>query len=109
MKLVNMKMDGGARSKYAEPSIAADRPMYPWGLTVNLDTDALEKLGLAEKLPQVGKGMKLEALVDVVTVSENDSAGGGKTCSVSLQITDLGLKAVADKDAGDELYDKGKK
>lgn len=109
MKLVSMKMDTSARSKYAEPSISADRPLYPWGLTINLDKDALEKLGLADDLPQVGKGMKLQALVDVTSVSERDSQDGGKDCSVSLQITDLGLVAVKDTDAGDALYDKGKK
>lgn len=109
MKLTSMKIDQAAqKAKYA--SVAQDepdRPMYPWGMTIRLDTEALEKMGLADKLPEVGKGMKLEALVDVVSVSESDTQGGGKNCNVELQITDLGLKAVADTDAGDTLY-KGK-
>jgi hypothetical protein len=104
MKLVNMKIDTAEREKrYAEPSVAADRPMYPWGLSVNLDTEALEKLGLADDLPEVGATMKLEARVDVVSVSENDTSGGGKTCSVSLQITDLGLSTP--KEPAEKLYE----
>lgn len=108
MKLTNMKLDPKAREEKYSASLAADRPMYPWGLSVNLDREALETLGLVDNLPKVGSSMKLEARVDVVSVSESDSADGGKNCSVSLQITDLGLAAVKDDDAGDRLYDKGK-
>lgn len=104
MKLVSVKIDKAAQEKrYAEPSVAADRPMYPWGLSVNLDTETLEKLGLADDLPEVGSMMKLEAKVDVVSVSENETAGGGKSCSVSLQITDLGLSAP--KEPAEKLYE----
>lgn len=105
MKLVNMKVDTAAMEKrYAEPSVAADRPMYPWGLSINLDTDALAKLGLTDDLPDVGSTMKLEARVDVVSVNENETAGGGKSCSVSLQITDLGLSTP--KEPAEKLYEK---
>lgn len=109
MKLSSMKIDR-KKSEKAGPSISMDEAMYPYGLEVRLDTDALKKLGLADALPKVGKGMKLEAMVDVTSVSENDRKGGGKSCSVTLQITDLGLATVKDNDAGDALYDaKGNK
>jgi len=112
MKLKSMKLDPKAREKMPQPSLAesGDRPLYPWGLEVRLETEALEKLGLADKLPTVGKSMKLEAMVDVTSVSENDSRGG-KSCSVTLQITDLGLGAAKsdDGEVGDRLYGKGAK
>lgn len=104
MKLVSMKIDKAAqKKKYSEASVAMDSPSYPYGLEIRLDKEMLEKLGLEDKLPKVGKGMKLEALVDVTSVSERDSAGG-KDCSVSLQITDLALSSTKDDDAGDALY-----
>jgi hypothetical protein len=105
-----MKLDPAAREKkYAEPSVVGgDRPLYPWGLTVTLDREALEALGLVDNLPKVGSTMKLEARVDVVSVSENESTDG-KNCSVSLQITELGLAPVKDDDAGDRLYDTRKR
>lgn len=109
MKLASMKVD---RKKTSEKvsSISMDEPLYPYGLEVRLDTDALKKLGILDALPKVGKGMKLEALVDVTSVSENDRKGGGKSCNVTLQITDLGLSPMKDNDAGDSLYDaKGNK
>lgn len=112
MKLKSMKLDTSAQEKMAPPSVAdgGDRPLYPWGLEVRLETEALETLGLADNLPEVGKGMKLEALVDVTSVSENDNRGG-KSCSVTLQITDLGLAPMKDNDSevGARLYGKGGK
>lgn len=108
MKLASMKIKKSDRETSPSKSIAMDEPAYPYGLEVRLDTDALKKLGILDKLPKVGKGMKLEALVDVTSVSENDRKGGGKSCNVTLQITDLGLSAAADTDAGDTLYNDAK-
>lgn len=106
MKLVSMKMDGGYEGG---ATVAPDKmPAYPWGLTITLDTAVLEKLGLTEGLPEVGGSLKLEAKVDVVSCSENESMGGGKSCSCTLQITDLAL-GKGKVDAEDELYSKGKK
>lgn len=111
MKMVSMKMDAAAqKARYAESSVSADAPMYPWGLEVRLDKEALEKLGLADALPKAGASMKLAANVEVTNVSESDTAGGGKTCSLTLQITELGLTPAKDeKKAAELLYDKGKK
>lgn len=111
MKLTSMKIDRKAQQeKYAEPSsLSMDAPAYPYGLEVRLDKEALEKLGLADSLPKAGSSMKLQANVDVTNVSESDSANGGKNCSLTLQITDLGLSAAKDDETSDKLYDKGKK
>jgi|SRR6185503_14721818 len=108
MKLVNMKIDKAARQEtHASKSALMDAPAYPYGLEVRLDKETLEKLGLTDKLPKVGTSLTLTALVDVTSVSENESTDGGTNCSVSLQITDLALATA--KDAGDELYGKEKK
>jgi hypothetical protein len=94
-KLVSMKIDPKKREeKYAESALV-DRPVYPWGLSINLDEDALEALGMTD-LPEVGKPMKLLALVDVTSVSSNESKGGASR-SVGLQITDLCLEKAGEK------------
>lgn len=108
--LVNMKIDPKKREeKYAESALV-DRPVYPYGLSVHLDEDAIEKLGLSE-LPKVGKTMKLVALVDVTSVEERENTTGGKEThrhrSIGLQITDLALEAkAAGKSTTEKLYEE---
>lgn len=112
LKLTNMKIDAKARdAKYKESSVAVDAPIYPWGLSISLDEDALDALGIT-KLPEVGKPMMLVARVDVTSVSENkhttEGNGTEKHRSVSLQITDLAIgpnDESSTPDAQDVLYD----
>lgn len=101
MKLHSMKLSTSISSEKvaAEPT---ERPAFPWGLSINLGKDELEKLGLKDDLPEVGSTMKLEAKVSVTSVSENKSLGGGDYCNVTLQITAMGLSSA--KAAEDELY-----
>lgn len=93
MKLVNMKLGPKAREEKYPESATVDRPVYPYGLEVRLDDEALDKLGLRE-LPEVGTTLMLCAQVDVTAVSERENLEGGKTerhRDLSLQITDLAL------------------
>lgn len=106
-KLVSMKFTKAEAKKMTEPSSLAegDRPRYPWGLSVNLDKDSLEKLEI-DDLPKVGESYLLVAMVDVVGVSSNESEGGSNK-SVSLQITDMCLEdpdSKASKGAASALY-----
>lgn len=90
--LVNMKRSADDRdaANEAAPSSMIDEPLYPWGLSINLDEDSLEKLDL--ELPKVGKKFTLVAAVEVTSVSSNASKGG-ESQSVGLQITDMCLEA----------------
>jgi hypothetical protein len=110
LKLKSMKLDKKAREEtQPSPSLLADQPIYPYGLQVRLDEDALAKLGLDE-LPKVDAVMMLIARVTVTSVSSNEhSEPGGKGKhkhrNVELQITDLCLEDEAEKkDAADTLY-----
>lgn len=105
-KLVNMKIDAKAREERDKPSsIAADQPMYPWGLSINLDNDALEKLGIDVSDLEVGETRLLIAKVEVTSLASNESKGGGTNQSASLQITDCCLEAApAGKAATAALY-----
>lgn len=97
MKLKSMKIDPAEReARYKEMSepAKADLPVYPYGLCVRLDEEALEKLALGE-LPEVGSEMTLIARVTVTSASVAEHATGSKTHkhkSLELQITDMGLK-----------------
>jgi hypothetical protein len=94
INLVNMKLSPKAREE--KPStVAADSPTYPYGLSVHLDDDTLEKLGLSS-LPAVGTTKMLVAKVSVQSTSihEGEPFGGEsrkRHRNMSLQITDLGL------------------
>ena len=107
MKLVSMKMTKADREKRKETCISEspDMPVYPWGLSITLDEEALAKLGIKE-LPKTETPLVLVANVDVTAVSSNDTIGGGERRSVSLQITDLALEPVASPEASKKLYDK---
>ena len=109
-KLVSMKMDPAAsREKYGE-TVAAEAPSYPWGLTVTLDNDTLDKLGI--ELPEMGKNYMLLARVQVTRVSADLNTYEGKTTknrSATLQITDCCLESDSGEgsSAADLLYGKG--
>jgi hypothetical protein len=106
MKLVSMKLDRAAReaSVASAPAPTEDAPIYPWGLSICLEEEALDKLDL-ETLPDVDQVLQLVARVTVTAVSSNQTSGGGNRRSLSLQITDLGLAPArgAKRDA-DALY-----
>lgn len=103
MKLVNMKISKAEQEKRSEPStIATERPMYPWGLNLNLDNDTLEKLGI-DGLPKVGESYAIIATASVSSVSSSESEGGAHR-SLSLQITDLCLEDGKAKDIAKKLY-----
>jgi hypothetical protein len=105
-KLVSMKVDrSSAEEKTEAASMAVDQPAYPYGLSINLDEDGLEKLGLSADDLKVGDTKMLIAKVEVTSVSSNETKGGGKSESVCLQITDCCLEeAPSGKSAAASLY-----
>jgi hypothetical protein len=73
-------------STLAEPEL----PKYAYGLRLELDDDALEKLGITE-LPAVGETLMITAKVEVIGTSTNERQGGDEESCVSLQITHLAI------------------
>jgi hypothetical protein len=105
-ELTSMKLSKAEQKEAAQPAMT-DGPAYPYGLTVNLEDDALEMLEM-KTLPKVGATLMLYARVKVTSVSSYE-AGEAKRRSVSLQITDLCLEAdKGGKDADTKLYGKAK-
>lgn len=87
MALVSMKMSREEAKEISQPSMM-DAPEYPYGLCLDLDDDALEKLGITV-LPKVGTEMLINAKVVVKSVSSYDTQGGEAEARVSLQVTDM--------------------
>lgn len=95
-----------ARSAKYEKCSPFDGEVYPYGLSINLDEEVMEKLDL-KALPKAGAKMTLTAEVSVKSVEQRESSEGGNRRSMTLQITamDLGAKGSA-KDAVDEAIKK---
>lgn len=111
-KLVSMKIQKADRDAKTDtvPSLATDGPAYPWGLSLTLDNDALDKLDLDEDDFKVGATMMLVAKVEVTAISSNETRGSDPNKSVGLQITDLCLEDDAAKTTNAEaaLYKAAK-
>lgn len=104
MKLTNMKMSAEEADEYGESTLA-EAPEYPYGLRLSLDDDALDKLGLGEKLPKVGETLTVLAKVDVVHVHVSQDQEGEPESSVQLQITDMSVeKPYEESNAESALY-----
>ncbi len=90
--LKSMKLSKADQQAASEPM--KDAPRYPWGLSLHLDEEALDKLG-EDTLPDIGTELMLVARVKVTGVQANES-DSGKRRSVSLQITHMCLEAKGD-------------
>ena len=88
LKLRDMKLSRAEKSE--EVAIESTPPDYPYGLRLNLDQDAIDKLGI--DLPDVGDSFFVVAVATVRSVSEykNDDR---TTQDISLQIEQLSLDA----------------
>ena len=65
-----------------------DEPAYPYGLTLSLNRETLDKLGI-KGLPAVGAVMKIVAKAVVTSVSQRQEADGEDYHCIELQITDM--------------------
>jgi len=89
MKLASMKMSK-KESKKSEAPISYDAPEYPYGLEINLNKDALDKLGI--KVDNIGINSKcsIEAKGKITSVSKNVNERR-ENASVTIQITDMAV------------------
>ena len=87
--MISMKLSKEEKTEQAlgympEP----DGPEYPRGLTISLDDDSLEKLGVTD-LPSAGSSLTITAKCTVTSTSVNSREGGDSERNVGLQITDM--------------------
>lgn len=103
-KLTSMAVTAAERKEkektWNKPCSSMDGDKYPYGLSVSLENESLEKLGL-KNLPKAGTIMTLTAQVKVRSVEDRDSEEGSRR-SMSLQITSMSLEGGTAKDAVDK-------
>ena len=64
-------------------------PDYPWGLSISLSHEELDKLNLGTEDLEVGDILHMHVLAKVTSVSSSEHESSGKTCRVELQITHM--------------------
>lgn len=80
-----------------------DKPKYPYGLCLHLDSASLEKLGIG--LPEIGSKVYIEAVAEVKSVSASESQDGGSNKCCDLQVVQMDVEmGEGESDAAEELY-----
>ena len=90
-----------AKEKMTPTLVGSDEDRYPYGTRIDLDQDALEKLGI-KNLPAVGTEMMIECKVTVIAVRESASQENTSR-SMELQITAMDIEADEDEVGEGEL------
>lgn len=105
MALVSMKMSKKeAKEESGCTPAPDDGPRYPYGLSINLENDALDKLGIGDGV-NVGDVVQITANATVQSKSGYQTMVGDPQNSLSLQITDMEVTGGSSK-ATKTLYDK---
>ncbi|MDE2097466.1 MAG: hypothetical protein KGL39_09495 [Patescibacteria group bacterium] len=90
-KLVDLKRTKAEKKADSNPSTYEGND-YPYGLTVELDHDALQKLGI-DKMPKAGDTMHVQAHAHVKSVEERQHSGGKKSRRMSLELRKMAIAA----------------
>lgn len=84
-------------------SVKSDAPQYPYGLKLNIDKDAMNKLGMKE-MPKMGNVMNMRAKCKVTNMSANEH---GK--HMGLQITDMEIMPDGSSTSDDDWHEEYKR
>lgn len=89
--MVDMKRSPKEKVEVAESTspVADNIPDYPWGLSISLCEEELEKLGIDPENLGVGDILHMHALMKITSVSSSENEHTGKCCRVELQITHM--------------------
>lgn len=108
MKKVDMAYSKAEQKKRSSPEKMPEivGANYPYGLEISLDKGSLEKLGI-DSLPKVGKKIRIEAVCEVVGVSQNQHRDS-QDRNVRLQIVKMGCETAPQsmEDAIDDGVDE---
>lgn len=106
MGLTSLKLNRTMKEEEMGLSPAMEHPKYPYGTRVTLEDAQLKQLGVS-KPPEVGSKFKMEALVEVVSVSTQEGGAGDKQLRCELQITDMSMEKAGEvMNAEEALYGK---
>lgn len=91
--LTDMKLPKRKKNSHAEVACdSPDEPRYPYGLEINLDNDALDRLGL--ELPEAGERFIVLGVGPVTQVRQSDNKRG-KDRSLTIQLQKIEVGPVA--------------
>lgn len=102
-KTTNDQMGINSSSSVDPNVLKEEGPAYPFGLRLCLDSDVVKALGIEGV--SVGMKMKMEAMVEVCSVSMSESKEYGKKVYVDLQIVEMELEKPK-ADAAKKLYEE---
>jgi len=95
-KLINMKMDDADRKNTALEAAQPTKesgPAYPWGLSINLEKESLDKLGIDLSDYAVGDKISLVADCYVKSLRQSESYEGNyQEKSMEIQLTDMAVE-----------------
>lgn len=97
MALINMKLSKEEAREYTSADVS-DAPKYSYGLAIDLDDDAIDKLGVEDL--EVGDVVNVQAKAKVTSKSGRENLLGDSENSLCLQITDMEVGPAS------ALYDK---
>lgn len=94
-KLVDMALSV-KKDESAYPSAVSDgpQPIYPWGLSVSLEDEQLDRLDL--EVPEIGDLLDSRIMLRVNSVSQNETTTGKRT-RVECQIVMMGVESEEDE------------
>lgn len=100
MSLTDMKR---SPSRNKSPEVCCDMTdSYPYGLRIELDDAALQKLGITE-LPAAGEEMIVVGVGPVVSVSQHERTGSSKNRNVSIQLERIEVGPLEEESAEDAV------
>jgi hypothetical protein len=103
MAMVDMKMSKKEAKAEVEPS-QDGLPAYPWGLSLHLGDDEIQKLGAADL--EAGDEVTITCKAKVTGCSSNENLLGESHNSMDLQITAMEIAGDGGNAVTKTLYDK---
>ena len=98
MALTDMKLTKKQSKEMASP-VPSMSEKYPWGLGINLDTEALNKLKLDISKRKVGDPVKIVAQGEVVEIRHSEEYGrDDKNIRIQMQKIDLAFNSSSKDD-----------
>lgn len=78
---------------------AKDEPIYPFGTSISLETEQIDKLGLEDG--EVGDYLHAEVLIKLCGLHVTETEAGQRKC-MQLQITHISIKGVSENDSDED-------
>lgn len=101
MKLVSMEKTEKEKKKDNDCCVPDSDEAYPWGLSIDLETESMAKLGISS--PQVGSKVLIVSEAYVTSVSSREEKDGTPQQSVGYQITAMDINPLTKSTLAD-LY-----